>query len=104
MFNQDKNGIFSITRGDSGFISCIYNKEGVENPTPVYDTSDATATSGDIVKGKTAYIDGGKVVGIYEPNLMEKTITENGVYKRYARTSGNRGSSESQPSSSPRLL
>ena len=81
MFNQDKNGIFSITRGDSGFISCIYNKEGVENPTVVYDTRNSTASAEDIKLGKIAYNENGKVVGTYELNLIEKTINENGTYR-----------------------
>lgn len=81
MFNQDKNNIFSITRGDSGFISCIYNKEGVENPTVVYDTRNSTASAEDIKLGKIAYNENGKVVGTYEVSLMDKTIYENGTYK-----------------------
>ena len=51
------------------------------------DTSDANATSSDVLKGKTCYVNGEKVVGTKVEsgegttiNLQEKTVTDNGTY------------------------
>lgn len=51
------------------------------------DTSDANATSSDVLVGKTCYVNGEKVVGTKVEsgegttiNLQEKTVTDNGTY------------------------
>ena len=44
----------------------------VMNDVPILDTSDATATAGEILKDKTAYVNGLKIVGTFVP---EKPLT-----------------------------
>ena len=76
--------------GDSSDLIANYIKEGVkiggiEGKLRVLDTSDATATPEDIDKGKTAYVNGGKIVGTYEKpipdlNSSNTKFTQNITY------------------------
>lgn len=49
----------------------IYGVDGTFKP---LDTSDATATAGDIAQGKTAYINGEKVIGVAMPSFDTSQI------------------------------
>lgn len=69
---------FQTVLPDSGYFAL--SSVGVEAiPSQYQDTSDATATAEDILSGKTAYINGEKVVGTgegkVEPKLQTKEVT-----------------------------
>ena len=67
-------------------IKAGVNMFGVEGECTGIDTSDATATAGDILKDKTAYVNGKKVVGALELdtgnyNAQVTTSLEAGAYQ-----------------------
>lgn len=72
--------IAGATYEDVPSISVPKNGGGVAD---YVDTSDANAAAEDILKDKTAYVNGEKVIGTYEggsATLITKNITENGTY------------------------
>ena len=87
---QYLNGTQTI-KGDSNLTAGnIRNGVKIFNVTGSYagssssggtDTSDATATAGEILSGKTAYVDGAKLTGTMTNNgAVAKTMTANGSY------------------------
>lgn len=68
-------GYFATTTNANSNLIASYIKEGVKvggitGTLEVLNTSDATATSADIAKGKTAYVNGVKITGTY----LESTL------------------------------
>lgn len=56
-----------------GENATIDDVDAIMNDVPILDTSDATATAGDILKDKTAYVNGEKIVGT--GNYLEEIAT-----------------------------
>ena len=66
-------GYFATTANASSNLVASYIKKGITiggitGTLEILDTSDATATSEDIAKGKTAYVNGEKITGTYVPS------------------------------------
>ncbi|MGN1301208.1 MAG: hypothetical protein ACI4U9_01600 [Clostridia bacterium] len=80
--DQIYEGLFNkvIVAGDSDLLSenikngkSIFNVEGDFTP---LDTSDATATEEDILLGKTAYVNGEKIVGTLESGALDSAYQQ----------------------------
>ncbi len=68
------NSPLSFPDGMAAAIEAIPSADGL------VDTSDATATAADIALGKTAYVNGVKIVGTYAQSTPSQKFTVSGVW------------------------
>lgn len=83
-YDKGYEGLRNVTvNGDESLISKNIKSGatifGVSGDINVLDTSDATATAGDILKGKTAYVKGEKIVGTLESNYNVRWIPQQSI-------------------------
>ena len=69
-------GYLATTANAGSSLISNYILNGITGKMDVLDTSDATAEPSDIAKGKTAYVNGVKITGIYVENTLG-TVTGN---------------------------
>jgi hypothetical protein len=78
-FGYDRDGRDSTySTGFVSFVLCEY-VAGEDAPSPIVDTSDATATAADMAKGATAYVNGRKITGNVTTSESLTTIYNSAV-------------------------
>ena len=65
-----RNNVVYFVKSNNSINYVLYSEKNINsiniNNTNFYDTSDSTANSNDIINGKTAYINGGRITGTLE--------------------------------------